>query len=100
VLQAAKKHGKMIEINAHPERLDLDWKDVIRAKALGIPLVINPDAHSPNELSLTWFGLQVARRGHLSAKDVFNTQPLAEVRKRLGKIWTHATNGRIGSHAK
>ena len=36
-MQAAAKHGKMIEINAQPDRLDLDWKHVKRAKQLGIP---------------------------------------------------------------
>ena len=46
VLKAAAKHGKMIEINAQPMRLDLDWIHCKRAKALGVPLVINPDAHS------------------------------------------------------
>ena len=52
VLQTASKHGKMIEINAQPLRLDLDWFHVKRAKAMGIPLVINPDAHSPGEVGL------------------------------------------------
>ena len=46
ILQAAAKHGTMIEINAHPIRLDLDWVHCKRAKALGVQLVINPDAHA------------------------------------------------------
>ena len=46
VLQAAAESGTMIEINAHPVRLDLDWVHCKRAKALGVKLVINPDAHS------------------------------------------------------
>lgn len=83
VLQAAAKHGKMIEINAQPDRQDLDWKHVKRAKQLGIPLVINPDAHSPGELALVPFGVNVARRGWLTKADVFNTRPLAEVMKEL-----------------
>ena len=83
VLQAALKHGKMIEINAQPDRLDLDWVWVKRAKELGVMLVINPDAHSPDDLSKVRFGINVARRGWLTAAEVFNTQSLAEVRKRL-----------------
>ena len=83
VLQAAAKHGKMIEINAQPDRLDLDWTHVKRAKALGIPLVINPDAHSPGELAYVKYGVNVARRGWLTAADVFNTRPLADVLKEL-----------------
>jgi DNA polymerase (family X) len=83
VLQAAAKNGKMIEINAQPLRLDLDWVHVKRAKALGIPIVINPDAHSPGELSLTSYGVQVARRGWLTKQDVFNTRSLKDVIKEL-----------------
>ena len=83
VLQAAAKHGKMIEINAQPSRLDLDWTHVKRAKALGIPLVINPDAHSTGELALVPFGVNVARRGWLTKDDVFNTRPVGEVVKEL-----------------
>jgi DNA polymerase (family 10) len=83
VLAAAAKHKKMIEINAQPMRLDIDWIYVKKAKALGIPLVINPDAHSTDELELTLFGINVARRGWLEAKDVFNTRGLADVRAYL-----------------
>jgi DNA polymerase (family 10) len=83
VLKTAAKHGKMIEINAQPLRLDLDWIHVKRAKSLGIPIVINPDAHSPDELSLTSFGVNVARRGWLTKEDVFNTRSLKEVMKEL-----------------
>ena len=85
VLQAAAKHGKMIEINAQPERLDLDWTHVKRAKALGIPLVINPDAHSPGDLALVPYGVNVARRGWLTKADVFNTKSLKDVQKELAK---------------
>lgn len=83
VIQCAARHGKMIEINAQPSRLDLDWVHVKRAKALGVPLVINPDAHSPGELALTTFGVGVARRGWLTKDDVFNTRSLKEVMKEL-----------------
>ena len=83
VLKAAAKHGKMIEINAHPLRLDLDWTYVKRAKAMGIPLVINPDAHSEADLALYQYGVHVARRGWLEKADVFNTRPLKEVMKEL-----------------
>ncbi len=85
VLQTAAQHGKMIEINAQPDRLDLDWSHVKRAKELGIPLVINPDAHSPGELEYVPYGVNVARRGWLTAADVFNTRPLADVLKELDR---------------
>ena len=50
VLQAAAEAGTMIEINADPHRLDLDWIHCKRAKAIGVMLVINPDAHSTGGL--------------------------------------------------
>jgi DNA polymerase (family 10) len=83
VLKAAARHGKMIEINAQPLRLDLDWVHVKRARAMGIPLVINPDAHSPGELAFFTYGINVARRGWLTKDDVFNTRPLAALMKEL-----------------
>jgi DNA polymerase (family 10) len=85
VLQTAATHGKMIEINAQPDRLDLDWTHVKRAKALGIPLVINPDAHGTTELELVTFGVNVARRGWLTSEDVFNTRSLKDVLAELAK---------------
>ncbi len=85
VLQAAAKAGSMIEINANPYRLDLDWIHCKRAKALGLTLVINPDAHATEELAFTRFGVDVARRGWLEKGDVFNTKTLPQVTKELEK---------------
>src|SRR5260370_20376300 len=79
VLQEAAKHKKMIEINAHPMRLDLDWVHCKRAKALGVKLVINPDAHSVGDLAYYRYGVDVARRGWLGQKNVFNTPSVAQV---------------------
>jgi DNA polymerase (family X) len=90
VLQAAAKHGKMIEINAHPMRLDLDWVHCKRAKALGVQLVINPDAHSTGDLEYLPYGISVARRGWLTKDDVFNTQSAAAVSKKLEARTKHA----------
>jgi DNA polymerase (family 10) len=85
VLQAAARHGTLIEINAHPQRLDLDWVHCKRAKALGVRLVINPDAHSTHEVGYYPYGVDVARRGWLEAKDIFNTQTVKEVSKAFQK---------------
>lgn len=79
VLQAAAEASTMIEINAQPSRLELDWHYCKRAKEMGIPLVINPDAHSVAELGLYVYGVDVARRGWLTAADVFNTRSLKQV---------------------
>jgi DNA polymerase (family 10) len=83
VLQAAARHGKMVEINAHPMRLDLDWIYCKRAHALGVKLVINPDAHNTGDLEYLDYGVHVARRGWLTKDDVFNTQTAAQVGKYL-----------------
>jgi DNA polymerase (family 10) len=84
VLRAAAETGTMIEINAQPHRLDLDWVHCKKAKSMGIKLVINPDAHSPGELELFTYGVDVARRGWLEKKDVFNTQTLGQIERALG----------------
>jgi len=83
VLAAAAESGTMLEINAQPQRLDLDWVHARRAKELGILMVINPDAHSTAELALYRYGVDVARRGWLTAKDVANTRTTGQVEKLL-----------------
>lgn len=85
VLKAAAAHGTLVEINADPHRLDLDWVHCKRAKALGVRLVINPDAHSTGGLANTRYGVDVARRGWLEKGDVFNTQTLAQVTRALAR---------------
>lgn len=83
VLQTAAKTGTMIEINADPHRLDLDWIHCKRAKELGVRLVINPDAHSIDGLSNYCYGVDVARRGWLERSHVFNTLNVEEVAHQL-----------------
>ena len=72
VLACAAKHNKDIELNAHPYRLDIDWRLLPRAKKLGIKIAICPDAHSTAELEYTFYGLGAARKGWLEKKDVLN----------------------------
>jgi DNA polymerase (family 10) len=84
VLKLAAETETLIEINASPYRLDLDWIHCKRAKALGVRLVINPDAHSTEELAQLKWGIDVARRGWLEKKDVFNTLPLNDVKSWFG----------------
>ena len=83
VFRAAAAHGTLIEINAHPQRLDCDWLHVKQAKSLGCRFVINPDAHSLEDLELVRFGVAVARRGWLTRADVVNTLPTRHVVQRL-----------------
>ncbi|WP_145363358.1 DNA polymerase/3'-5' exonuclease PolX [Stratiformator vulcanicus] len=82
---AAKEHGVLLEINAGPERLDLDD---VRAKAAcehGIPLVINTDAHSTRGLANMQLGVDQARRSWLTKSDVANTRTLKQFQKLLRK---------------
>ncbi len=74
VLKAAADHGTMLEINAHPMRLDIDDIHAAKAKELGIPIVINTDAHSVNGLDVMQYGVYQARRAGLTKKDIANTK--------------------------
>ncbi len=79
VLETAKRHRKIVELNAYPNRLDLDWIHCRRAKELGVMLAINPDAHSTADLENIEYGIATARRAWLEEKDVLNTRELDEV---------------------
>jgi len=72
VMQAAKEHRTFLELNANPARLDLNEVHLAAAKRVGIPIVINTDAHSVHGLEVMRFGIKQARRGGLTAADVVN----------------------------
>ncbi len=84
VVDCAAANGKLIELNANPYRLDMDWRHWHRARDKGVLCCINPDAHAPDQLDLTRAGLQVARKGWLRKEDVLNTRPLDEVKAFFG----------------
>ena len=79
IIQKAAEKGIIIEFNANPFRMDLDWRWCQRAKELGVLIAINPDAHTVEELDLTRFSIPVARKGWLEKSDVFNTKTTAEI---------------------
>ncbi len=85
VLRAAQKCGKMLELNAHPARLDLDDIKCAAAKQLGIPVVISTDAHNVDGLDMMRYGILQARRAGLARSDVANTRPWHEMKKMLGR---------------
>lgn len=72
VIDAALARGVSIEINAHPSRLDMDWRFVHRASEKGMKIPIDPDAHTLAGLADMRYGIGVARKGWLSAADVLN----------------------------
>lgn len=83
VIDAAAANGKMIELNAQPQRLDLDWRYWRQATEKGVLCVINPDAHSTGDLDYVRLGIVIARKGGLTQEQVFNTRPLADVLRQL-----------------
>lgn len=85
VFAAAKRHGKLLELNAHPQRLDLHDLDCAAAKSQGIPLVINTDAHSLDGLEMLPYGVLQARRGGLTKSDVANTRSWPQLKRLLGR---------------
>jgi DNA polymerase (family 10) len=78
VYRAAADHGVAIEINADPQRLDLDWREVRRARAAGVPISIGADAHSAAGLANVDWGVSMARKARLGPADLLNAQPVDE----------------------
>jgi DNA polymerase (family 10) len=83
ILDAAVSNGKILELNANPMRLDMDWRHWRRAAENGLLCCINPDAHALHHFDFQHAGVLAARKGWLTAKDVFNTRTLREVQEYL-----------------
>ena len=83
VIDAAVAHGVIIELNASPMRLDMDWRHWRKAAAKGLLTSINPDAHRTAQLDYFRLGVGAARKGWLTKEQVFNTRPLAAVKRWL-----------------
>lgn len=84
VIEAAAETGTIIELNANPRRLELDWRWWPLAKEKGVKCSINPDAHSTAGLQDLIFGIGAARKGWLTRADVVNTLPLSKITEALG----------------
>jgi DNA polymerase (family 10) len=74
---------KAVELNASPYRLDLDWRLCKHAKGLGVPVIINPDAHSIRGLADISYGVMAARKGWIEANDVLNSLTSTDLRQKL-----------------
>ncbi len=83
VMEAAREKGCYLELNAHPDRLDLNDNDCKMAKDMGVKLAIGTDAHRIDDLDLMRFGIGQARRGWLEAEDILNTRSWKELKKLL-----------------
>jgi DNA polymerase (family 10) len=83
VMKAAKERGCFMELNAHPDRLDLLDTHCKMAKDMGVKVALSTDAHSIGDLDYMRFGIGQARRGWLEADDVLNTRSWEEIKKLL-----------------
>jgi DNA polymerase (family X) len=79
VFEAARRHGKAVEINASPDRLDLSDAHARRAATLGVPIAISTDTHYLRELDHVDLGIGVARRAWIEPAQVLNARPLADL---------------------
>jgi DNA polymerase (family 10) len=85
VLDASAGCGTVLEINASPERLDLNDANARRAKEKGIKMAVNTDAHDLKRMDEMSYGVAVARRAWLEPKDIVNTMPIEKLKKHLRK---------------
>jgi DNA polymerase (family 10) len=81
IIDACANYGVVIEINAHPWRLDLDWRYVRYALDQGVQISINPDAHETNGYHDMYYGLCVGRKAGLTAAETFNAKNRDELSK-------------------
>jgi DNA polymerase (family 10) len=79
VLRAAADTGVVVELNATPRRLELDWRQLRSAKDMGVKFAINPDAHSVDEYAQLRYGIGAARKGWLTRHDVVNTLDVGDL---------------------
>ncbi len=86
IIEAAAARHVMIELNASPYRLDIDWRHLKDAKAKGLLIAIDPDAHSAAGLGELFYGVGIARKGWLEASDVVNTRGASEIRDLFAEV--------------
>ncbi|GAA2896549.1 DNA polymerase/3'-5' exonuclease PolX [Streptomyces mexicanus] len=94
VFAACARTGTALEINAHPDRLDLRDEDILRARRHGVKFAVDSDAHATVHLADIRYGVGTAQRGWLTKDDVINTWPEARLRRFLRKGRTRRRPGR------
>src|SRR5436309_4950476 len=83
LVRACVAHGCALELDGHPERMDLPDTLAAAAKQLGARFVLSTDSHQPGNLPFMKYAVDLARRAGLEARDIVNTRPLAAFRKEL-----------------
>ncbi len=85
IIDEASRSGVAIELNAHPYRLDIDWRMCKYAKEKGVKISINPDAHEEEGLKDTYYGVGIARKGWLEPGDILNAMDAGEIKAFLDR---------------
>lgn len=85
IIDAALANETILELNANPMRLDMDWRHWRRAAERGLMCCINPDAHALHHFDYQFAGVHAARKGWLTRENVLNTRPLVEIQRYLSK---------------
>ncbi|MCF8241217.1 MAG: PHP domain-containing protein [Melioribacteraceae bacterium] len=85
IIDACSRNDVAIEINANPNRLDLDWRHIYYAREKGCLFSINPDAHSTSGIHDINFGIKIARKGGLQSSEVINCFSKSEFEKFLNR---------------
>ncbi len=79
LIDVAGEEGKVIELNANPHRLDIDWRFCPYAKERGVKICIAPDAHSQEGIHDVFWGVHIARKGWLEKSDVINCMSFEDI---------------------
>ncbi len=83
LIELAAEHNTAIEINANPQRLDLDWRHGNKAREMSLMSSVNPDAHSIDGIDHIPYGVRIARKGKFEKERILNTKSAEEFRKWL-----------------
>jgi len=81
ILKVAKETGTILEINSYPERLDLNYQNIRRAKEIGVKMAINTDSHHRDQMRFIEFGIAQSRRGWAEKEDIINCWPIEKLLK-------------------
>jgi DNA polymerase (family 10) len=92
VLDCASEYKTIIELNANPKRLDIDWRHIREAISKNVLLSINPDAHNSSTIYFVNYGVNIARKGWARKSDILNAKSVSEVSAVLSGIRDYKKN--------
>ncbi len=85
IFQACVEHDVVIELNANPHRLDIDWKLIAKAQDMGVKFSINPDAHAKQEVDYLKYGVLMAQKGGVLKENCLNIKSIEEFEDWVGE---------------